>query len=156
MLKKILNLFAWILIFQLVGYLMGQITQSNIATWYQALNKSTVNPPDFIFPIVWGILYVMIAIAGWSLWQQRHQAGAKPALLFYGIQLLMNWAWTPIFFQFHLIPLSFYWIIGIAVTTLLTILFALRKFKLTALMLIPYWFWLLFASYLNWVILVRN
>jgi tryptophan-rich sensory protein len=98
----------------------------------------------------------MIAIAGWLLWQQRNHAGAKPALFFYGIQLLMNWAWTPIFFQFHLIQLGFYWIIGIALATLITILIAWNKFKVVGVMLIPYWFWLVFASYLNGIILANN
>jgi benzodiazapine receptor len=156
MLKKIVGLIFWVLIVQFVGYLLGHITQLNIATWYHSLNKSVLNPPEIVFPIVWGGLYIMIAIAGWSLWRQRNDDGAKPALIFYGIQLLMNWAWTPIFFQLHLVQLAFYWIVGIAITTLITILIAWDKFKLVVVMLIPYWFWLLFAGYLNWVIWIKN
>ncbi len=156
MLKKFLSLVLWIIIFQVVGYLIGQMTQSNIVTWYQTLNKSAFNPPQLVFPIVWGILYLMLAVAGWSLWEQRKKARAKLALLFYGIQLLMNWTWTPLFFQFHLIQLSFYWIIGIIVLTLVTIFFTWNKFKLATVMLVPYWFWLLFASYLNAVIWIKN
>ena len=156
MFKKVSGIMLWILIFQLVGYLIGRMTQVNIATWYQTLNKSVLNPPDFIFPIVWGILYIMIAIAGWWLWQNRKKHGATAALFFYVIQVLMNWAWTPIFFQYHLIKLGFYWIIAIIVLTLITILLSLNKFKFAAIMLIPYWFWLLFASYLNYAIWMKN
>jgi tryptophan-rich sensory protein len=65
MLKKLSGIILWVLIFQLLGYFIGRMTQVNIATWYQTLNKSALNPPDFIFPIVWGILYIMIALAGW-------------------------------------------------------------------------------------------
>ncbi len=156
MLKKLSGIILWVLIFQLLGYFIGRMTQVNIATWYQTLNKSALNPPDFIFPIVWGILYIMIALAGWWLWQHLNKPGANVALFFYVIQVLMNWTWTPIFFEFHLIQLGFYWIIAIIVLTLITILLSWNKFKFAALILIPYWFWLLFVSYLNWKIWMKN
>ena len=156
MLKKISSLIIWVFMFQLVGYFIGSMTQANIATWYQPLNKSALNPPQFVFPVVWSILYVMIAIAGWWLWQQRKTSGAKPALFFYCVQVIMNWAWTPLFFQLHLVMLAFFWIMGIVIVTLITILICWNKFKFSALMLIPYCLWLLFAGYLNWVIWLKN
>ena len=57
MFKKVSGIILWILIFQLVGYLIGRMTQINIATWYQTLNKSVLNPPDFISYCVGNFIY---------------------------------------------------------------------------------------------------
>ena len=146
----------WIVVFQVVGFFIGKMTDVNIATWYQTLNKSILTPPEIVFPIIWSLLYVMIALAGWSLWQNRNKSGAKLALFFYVIQVVMNWFWTPIFFKFHLIALGFFWIIAIALFTFITIMLTWRQFKFSACMLLPYLFWLIFASYLNWAIWVLN
>jgi len=156
MLKKSVGLIVWILVFQLIGYVLGTITQVNIATWYQTLHKSSLTPPAIVFPIVWTILYAMIAMSGWSLWEHRKQPKAKKALVFYGIQMVLNWAWSPLFFNYHLLALSFFCIILIAFLTLITIFIAKNNFKFSSIMLIPYFIWLIFASYLNGVIWVLN
>lgn len=82
---------VWILVFQAIGYFLGTITQANIATWYPTLHKSSLTPPAIVFPIVWSILYTMIAISGWSLWQHRQQPQAKTALGFYCAQIVLDW-----------------------------------------------------------------
>lgn len=147
---------VWILCFQIVGYLIGTISQDPIATWYQTLHKSSLTPPAIVFPIVWSILYAMIALSGWYLWQHRQQPLAKTALGFYSAQMVLNWAWSPLFFYFHLIALSFCCIILIALLTLITILLTKNNFKLSSIMLGPYFIWLIFASYLNGVIWMLN
>ena len=156
MLKKMLAMFIWILVFQLIGYYIGSITQSNIDTWYLTLHKSSLTPQAIVFPIVWSILYAMIAISGWSLWQHRRKAGARTALKFYAAQMVLNWAWSPLFFNLHLISLSFYCIILITLLTLITILLTKKHFKLSSVLLIPYFIWLIFASYLNGAIWILN
>ncbi len=156
MLKKFIGIFVWIFIFQFIGYVLGTITQVNIATWYQALHKSSLTPPAIVFPIVWSILYAMIALSGWSLWQHRHHPKARRALGFYSAQMMLNWAWSPLFFNFHLIALSFYCIMLIALLTLITILLTKNNFKFSSIMLLPYFLWLIFAGYLNGTIWILN
>jgi benzodiazapine receptor len=156
MLKKSMGIISLILVFQLISYYIGSITQENIATWYPTLHKSTLTPPAIVFPIVWSILYIMLAVSGWSLWQHHKQPKAKIALGFYGTQMVLNWAWSPLFFNFHLISLSFYCIILITLLTLTTILLTRNTFKFTSVMLIPYLIWLIFASYLNGVVFILN
>jgi tryptophan-rich sensory protein len=156
MLKKLMGIIVWILVFQTIGYFLGTISQVNSATWYQTLHKSSLTPPAIVFPIVWSILYTMIAISGWNLWQQRHQPQAKTALGFYSAQMVLNWAWSPLFFNFHLIAVSFYCIILIALLTLITIVLTKNNFKLSSIMLVPYFIWLIFASYLNGVVWMLN
>lgn len=156
MIKKLLGASLWILVFQIIGYFLGMMTQSNIATWYQTLNKSILTPPEIVFPIVWSILYVMLALVGWSLWLKRHQERAKLSLWLYGIQMLINWAWSPIFFSLHFVGIGFCLIIAMILIILIIILISWRNNKFISFLLIPYWFWLLFASYLNWAIWMKN
>lgn len=144
---------GWILFFQCVGFIFGSISQADVSSWYQTLHRSSLTPPPIVFPIVWSILYAMIAIAGWSLWQQRGKPLAKTALGFYAAQMVLNWSWSPLFFNFHQITLSFYCIILMALLTLITILLTFNRFKLSSILLMPYFLWLIFASYLNAVMM---
>jgi len=154
--KQIMILFTWIIVFECISYGLSQLSDVGKSTWYAALNKSTLTPPGFVFGIVWPILYAMIAIAGWSLWTSRKQPQAERALVFYSIQMISNWAWSPLFFYFHLITTSFVCIICTTVFTLITIIATKDNYKLSSLMLMPYFLWLLFASYLNSVTWILN
>lgn len=156
MLKKPIEIIAWISTFQVVSFCVGFLTQANVTTWYSQLNKSILTPPDLVFPIIWTILYTLLALAGWSLWQQRAQTRAKIALVFFFVQMLMNWTWTLLFFHCHWIESSFVWIVVIAALTLVTLLLTRDKFKFSFWMLIPYFLWLLFAAYLNAIIWILN
>lgn len=154
--KLAFNLCAWIITFQFVGFLLGKMTESNIITWYRSLTMPPLTPPEIVFPIVWSILYIMIAIAGWYLWENRRHSKANLALRFYAVQVIMNWLWTPIFFQFHFMQLGFYWILGIIFFNFITIVITGKEFKLATIMLTPYLFWLMFAAYLNGWIWMNN
>ena len=153
---KVKGILSWVIVFQAVGYLLVRITQYDIVSWYPTLHKSTLTPPDIVFPIVWFILYCMIAVSGYLLWQYRHQPKAKLALVFYVLQVLLNWAWTPLFFYFHWIGLSLFCIAAIIVFTLITIMITRNMYKLSCTLLIPYCIWLIFAGYLNAVIWILN
>lgn len=154
--KRIFTLLVWVVTFQVVGFLIGKMTEYNIYTWYATLNKPPLNPPQIVFPVAWSILYIMIAIAGWQLWENRHQVTARRALPFYFIQVLMNWLWTPIFFQFHLMQLGFFWILGIIFFNFMTMVVTGKQYRLATIMLTPYLFWLMFAAYLNGWIWLNN
>ena len=154
--NKFIAIILWIFSFELVGFLLGKITQSQINTWYQTLNKSLLTPPSIIFPIVWGILYAMLAIAGWSLWQQKKHPKAKFIFSLFMLQMLMNFMWTPLFFYFHWIMFAYFWLLAMVLITFTLILMSYKHFKLFTMMLIPYQIWLIFACYLNAVIAFKN
>lgn len=153
---KVKPALIWVIIFQIVGFFLGRLTHHDILSWYPILHKSSLTPPDIVFPIVWSILYCMIALSGYSLWQYRHQPQAKLALVFYILQVLLNWTWTPLFFYFHWIGASLFCISMIIIFTLITIVLTRNTYKLSCLMLLPYFIWLIFAGYLNAVIWVLN
>ncbi len=154
--KTWLHAIIWILGFEIIGALLGLMTKDNIASWYQFLHKSNLTPPAVVFSILWPILYAMVALAGHSLWQQRRDPDAKIALYFYSAQLIMNWAWTPLFFQMHYIGFSFVWILILTVLTIITLYLTEKKFKFSCCMLVIYCLWLVFASYLNGRIWLLN
>ena len=149
---KIKGALLWIISFQIIGYFLGRITQHDVLSWYPTLHKSSLSPPDIVFPIVWFILYCMLAVSGYALWQSRHDPKAKLALVVYGLQMLLNWAWTPLFFYFHWIGASLLCLIAIIILTLVTIILTRHAYRLSCVLLIPYFVWLLFAGYLNAVI----
>ncbi|MFJ1269597.1 TspO/MBR family protein [Legionella lytica] len=148
------KLIIWILSFELIGFFLGLLTQANILSWYEGLHKSILTPPGWVFSIVWPLLYAFLAIVGFHLWQHhRHPRSAKVFNL-YLVQLIMNWLWTPFFFQFHWLGFSFLWLLVMVVLNA----FLIIKIKESTLrlLLIPYFLWLSFASYLNGVIWLLN
>ncbi|MBA2652267.1 MAG: tryptophan-rich sensory protein [Tatlockia sp.] len=148
--------FLWVIIFQLVGFLLGKITNDTINSWYRSLEKSTLTPPDQVFAIVWTILYLMIALAGWSLWINRKKQGLNFLLILFFLQVGLNWLWIFLFFYFKAITLSIICIILLTMVTALLIIVCRKKTPFTLFMLIPYFLWLCFATYLNFVIYYLN
>lgn len=151
-----IKLISWILSFELIGFFLGLLTQANIYSWYEGLHKSTLTPPGWVFSVVWSILYAFLAIIGFRLWQNRSRPQIKMVLNLYLVQLIMNWVWTPLFFQLHWIRFSFLWIVVMICLNALIILKIKNIEKGIALLLTPYFLWLIFASYLNGMIWILN
>ena len=121
--------------------------------WYAGLTKPTFNPPNWIFGPVWSVLYVAIAVAGWRNWQ-RERTG--PAMKVWGMQLLANFTWSPVFFAAHRIDLAFGIILLLLICIAAFILLAWGRDRLSALLFAPYAAWVGFASALNGAILWLN
>ena len=156
MLKLTLAILIWILVIQIMSLLTGMLTQSQISGWYSELIKPALTPPSFVFPLVWTILYIMIALAGWHLWSKRSEPRAKKAFYFFILQLLLNWLWTPIFFYGHWTGLAFLWLLALIMVTLYVIYLCHARYRLSAYLLVPYLLWLGFAAYLNAAIWYLN
>lgn len=148
-----LKLALWIIGYLAVSFGIGQMTQGGMEGWYQALEKPNFNPPNIAFPVVWTILYIMTATAGWNLWRVQAQIKLKAVFIVY---TLMNWAWTPIFFGMHAIGLAFIWIIALNLLNLAFIIMAWKPAKLSALLVLPLLGWTAFASVLNYAIWTLN
>jgi tryptophan-rich sensory protein len=149
MFNKTLRLISWVVIFQIIGFYLGRLTRADITSWYVMLHKSVFTPPGIVFAIVWTFLYVLLALSGWWLWENRQHTNAKKALFYFGAQMLMNWSWTPLFFHYHAILFSFIWMIGIILLTFITICLTYERYKFSSILLMPYLGWLIFACYLN-------
>ena len=152
--NKTLSLVLWIMIIQLVGAGLGLLTNISATGWYQALSRSSLTPPDAVFGIVWPLLYVLIAISGWWLWQQPKPYRIEKKL--FVAQLILNWLWTPLFFYLHLPGLAFFELLLLTVLTLILIIRLNFKLLLASILLIPYFLWIFFAVYLNYFIWMNN
>lgn len=153
-LNKYGSLVLWIALYVSVGWIIGRVTMNDVQTWYPGLLKPPLNPPDLVFPIVWTSLYVMMAITGWMIWQRRSHL--RSIALLFGIQTLLNWAWSFVFFEFHLLGPAFAWIVVMIVLTVALIYKLWNPLKPAAILLIPYLLWISFAFYLSGSIWILN
>ncbi len=147
---------AWIAFFLIVAGIIGDVTRAQIPLWYRDLVKPALNPPDFVFPVVWTALYIMIAIVGYRMWRLRGLYGGKCLNTLFALQTLMNWAWSYLFFYYHLLGFSFAWIVGLDIAVAALIFMTRKKDRTSALLLTPYFVWICFASYLNFMIWQLN
>lgn len=150
--KNYLSLIIWIVALITIGGVIGSLTKPEISTWYSTLNRSTLTPPNYLFPIAWTILYGIIGACGWLIW--RYQAFPKLSSIktLYVAQLILNWSWTPLFFHYHLTGLSLVVLGTMDILVFALICLAYKKLRVVSLLLIPYLFWILFATYLNFYI----
>ncbi|MDD2793048.1 MAG: tryptophan-rich sensory protein [Sediminibacterium sp.] len=132
-----------------VGSLGGLLTIAEIPTWYAALNKPSFNPPNSIFGPVWTLLYTLMGIALFLVWKLPASAERNRALIIFGVQFAFNFCWSLIFFRFHLIGAALVEIILMWGCILLTILFFWKQSRTAALLLVPYIFWVSFATILT-------
>lgn len=121
--------------------------------WYAALHKPTWNPPAWIFGPVWTALYLMMAMAVWLVWR-RH--GWHRAVMIYLLQLLLNAAWTPVFFGLREPGLAFGVIIALWFAIWLTMRAFARLNRAAAWLLAPYAAWVTFAAVLNFTLWRMN
>jgi tryptophan-rich sensory protein len=118
-------------------------------TWYASLAKPAWNPPAWLFGPAWTLLYTLMAVAAWLVWKR---AGWGRALWLYFLQLLLNAAWTPIFFGAHQLG----WALVEIVALWIAIFFTLRSFyqvsRTAGVLFVPYLAWVTFATVLNFTL----
>ena len=154
--KSILPLLVFILITLFAGFIGSLFTTPSIASWYAFINKPSFSPPNWLFAPVWSLLYILMGIAAFLIWQKRDNLKTKPALMFYGIQLILNTFWSIIFFGMHNPGLAFLEIIILWTFILITLIKFYKINKAAGFLFIPYLLWVSFASILNFAIWMLN
>ena len=139
-----------VIIFVLITLVVGSLASSSTGTdpWYQSLTKSELNPPGYVFGIVWPILYLLMGITAWRTFYTIKN-------LFY-IQLFFNAIWSWLFFSFHLPVISLIDIWLLIFINIKILFMILKQDKIAAFLYTPNIVWLLFASYLNLFIVLNN
>ena len=117
--------------------------------WYAALSKPPWNPPGWLFGPVWGILYLLMAIAAWLVWRKSGFAGAAIPLGLFVVQLVLNAAWSWIFFGRQQLGLALIEILVLWVAILGTIIAFWMVRPISGILLVPYLLWVTFAAVLN-------
>ena len=120
--------------------------------WYGKLNRSSLTPPDWVFPIVWGALYVMIGIAALKLHSPPNSSTRKLAVKLFNLQLLANGLWSYLFFGKHQVLIALVDIFVMILSTAGCMWMA----PSVRFWLLPYLIWIMFAAYLNFSIYQLN
>jgi translocator protein len=140
-----------------IGGSVGFFTAPAIQGWYSTLVKPSFNPPNYLFGPVWTILYIMMGIACYIIWNSKAKESFKrTALLIYAIQLALNFSWS-IFFFYLENPAAALVIIILMVIMIATTMFWFKKISsMAAWLLVPYICWVSFATALNFTIWQLN
>jgi tryptophan-rich sensory protein len=155
---NILKLLGCILISGSAGFIGAVFTARSVKTWYVELAKPSFNPPGWLFGPVWMVLYIMMGVALYIVWERAtHQkVGVTSAVGFFIVQLVLNAAWSVIFFGqrqvfFALVDISLLW-----VSILMTMILFWRISHAAGMLLVPYLLWVSFAALLNFSIWQLN
>lgn len=136
-----------------LGFLSGKLANSGYGNrWFDALEKPALMPPGWAFGVAWTILYVMMALAFAIVLHARGAKGRGAAIAVFLVQLLMNLAWSPLFFRAHQVGSALALILALFVAVAVTIALFWRIRSLAGALLLPYLCWLAFASFLNYEI----
>ena len=151
----VIALVGFVALTWVAGWLGTFATTPNIPTWYAGLEKPWFNPPNSVFPIAWGILYTLMAVAAWLVWRSDHP-GRRAALIAFFVQLIINVLWSFAFFGANSPVLGLIVIAALIVAIVWTIRAFAPVSKAAAWLMVPYLAWVLFATLLNASILLLN
>jgi len=146
-----------LLIPQLAGIIGSIFTVSSIREWYSLLEKPSFNPPNWIFGPAWTILYLLMGISIYLVWQRvKENKNNKKVMFIFWIHLFLNTIWSIIFFGFQNVGLAFINIVVIWFFIVLLMILFWKIDRRATYLLIPYLLWVSFASILNLSILLLN
>ncbi len=132
------------------------VTARAVQVWYPRLEKPGFTPPDAVFGPVWTVLFAMIAVAGFRIWQRVGFDGRDREWSVYGLQLALNFGWSALFFGFKQTDLALAEIVVLWVAILANLMLFRRIDRLAGWLLAPYLAWVSFAAVLNAAIMAMN
>ena len=145
------------------GFLGSLANFTSLETWYPTLVKPAFQPPSWLFAPVWTILFILMGISLFLIWDQGHKKKKdknkdyrQSAIFFFGVQLVANVLWSFLFFFFQSPFLAFIEIIVLLITIILNIYYFKSLHRTAAWLLIPYFLWVCFATVLNFTIWQLN
>jgi tryptophan-rich sensory protein len=142
---------AWVLVCFAASAVGAIAVGRTLDTWYVALRKPAWNPPNWVFAPVWTSLYTAMAVSAWLVWRRRREQPRESgiALSWFGIQLVLNAAWSWIFFAWRQPGWGFAEVVVLWIAIVVTIARSWRVSRPSAALLLPYLAWVSFASALN-------
>ncbi len=154
--KKSVRKFFTLIICLVIVYsfaLIGSIfTSANVnSEWYNSV-KPTITPPNWVFPVVWNILFFLIALSLFFAWTKSNKKQKIKVAILFGINLILNVSWSVSFFFLKNPLLAFIDLILLGISIIAIILFVKKIDKKSALFLLPYFLWICFAGILNFLI----
>ena len=153
---KLKKLISYILITIIIGSFFTLFIMNSFGI-YQEINRPILSPPSIVFPIVWSVLYFLMGIAAYRIYM-NNKANKKDynGYFYYLVQLLVNFLWSIVFFNFRLYGISFILIIILLILIIITTIKFFKVDKIAAILMIPYILWVSFESYLTFYIWMFN
>lgn len=139
-----------------VGIFSGLFSREGTALYTQMANKPPLSPPGWVFPVVWTVLYGLMGISAARIWSAPKSQARSRGLNLFIAQLIINFFWSPIFFNARAYGLAFFWLLLLWALVFLMFLEFRKVDKTAARLQIPYLLWLTFAAYLNWAVWQLN
>ena len=140
----------------IVGGLSAILTAGSMDN-FKLLEKPPLSPPAAVFPVVWTVLFILMGVASYLVFESdAPKAEKEEALQIYAIQLFFNFFWSILFFNLRLYTFSFVWLVALLILVFSTALAFGRIEKTAGYLLIPYIIWVIFTGYLNLVIAFLN
>ena len=140
----------WILLSEAVGLLSGLLSREGTALYAELLQKPPLSPPGWVFPVVWTILYGLMGLSAAIVYAAPPTQARSRGLNLFIAQLIVNFFWSPIFFNAWAYGFALAWLLVLWVLVVLMTLQFRKVDKTAALLQIPYILWLTFAAYLNY------
>ncbi len=140
-----------------VGGLSALLTRNSMQE-YQNINQPPLSPPMIVFPIVWSVLFILMGISSAIIYTKgkEDKANTYSALRIYGLQLIVNFFWSIIFFNMQAYLFAFIWLLLLWVLIIMMIVQFKRINTAAAYLQIPYLLWVTFAGYLNLMVYILN
>lgn len=154
--RELFGLAGFLLACFFVEGLAAFLTSLSVKDWYPSLAKPSWTPPGWLFGPVWTALYISMGISAWILWKRGGWAGARTPLVMFFLQLLLNAAWSGLFFGLRSPGLAFFEIALLWCAIALTAAFSIKVSRTAALLLFPYLAWVSYAAALNLAIWRSN
>lgn len=146
----------FIIICDVIGYLSSLFQTESLKTWYPLLQKSVLTPPSFVFAFVWGVLYVLLGVSTFLAFRTSRKNDRISVLTIFFTQLCFNLFWSIFFFGMRLPLLAFIEIFFLILVTVNMMKLYKKYSYVSYLLLYPYLIWVIFATYLNFVIVIKN
>lgn len=146
----------WILFSEIVGAFSGWLTRDDIRIYAKTVIQPPLSPPSIVFPIVWGILYALMGIGAARIYLAPASRARSRSILLFLTQLIFNFFWSIIFFNFQAFGFAFIWLIILWGLILLMIISFRKVDKLASWLQVPYLIWVTFAAYLNFGVWFLN
>ena len=140
----------WIALLEAVGALSALASRNGMKNYMLTVVKPPLSPPEWLFPVAWGTLYALMGIGAARIHAQAESRDRSRGLNLFVAQLVVNFFWSPIFFNTQVYGFALAWLILLWILVLWMILTFRKTDKTAAWLQLPYLAWLSFAAYLNW------
>jgi len=147
-----LTLIVFIILCFTAAALGSIFTNSSLKSWYPSIKKPSWNPPNRIFAPVWTGLYMMMAVAGWMVWERLPQKGFSLPMALFFVQLVLNTIWSMVFFGLRNPGWAFVEVVLLWIVIILTMISFWTVYWVAGALFLPYFLWVSFAAVLNFTI----